>query len=178
MYHSRVQVLDSLVTGEAYLRDWFAPTQIDKRMAVTRKAGQLGVNNRFAYFGITKYADRAAPIRMLSKVESTLIEAEVAYRAGDFATEANLLNSLRTRAGVGLPAISTPANATAARDALLNERMAELFVEGSRMQDLYRFGLVTQVLGPARATKLPLSTTEILNNSAMKLGEGSCPSIS
>jgi hypothetical protein len=178
MYHARVHSIDSVGTGEAYLRDWFDPTKDDKRMAVTRKAGQLGVNNRFAYFGITKYADRAAPIRMLSKIESTLIEAEVAYRANDFATEAQLLNSLRTRAGIGLPAIPTPANATAARDALLNERMAELFVEGSRMQDLYRFGLVTQILGPGRATKLPLSQTEILNNSAMKLGEGSCPSIS
>jgi starch-binding outer membrane protein, SusD/RagB family len=178
MYHTRVHVIDSVGTGEAYLRDWFDPTKDDKRMAVTRKAGQLGVNNRFAYFGITKYADRAAPIRMLSKIESTLIEAEVAYRANDFATEATLLNSLRTRAAVGLPAIPAPANATAARDALLNERMAELFVEGSRMQDLYRFGLVTQILGPARATKLPLSQTEILNNSAMKIGEGSCPSIS
>jgi hypothetical protein len=178
MYHARVHVIDSLGTGEAYLRDWFDPTKDDKRMAVTRKAGQLGVNNRFAYFGITKYADRASPIRMLSKIESTLIEAEVAYRANDFTTEATLLNSLRTRAGVGLPAISTPANATAARDALLNERMAELFVEGSRENDLARFNLVTQILGPARATKLPLSQTEILNNSAMKVGEGSCPSIS
>jgi hypothetical protein len=178
LYHARVHVIDSVGTGEAYLRDWFDATKDDKRMAVTRKAGQLGVNNRFAYFGITKYSDRAAPIRMLSKIESTLIEAEVAYRANDYATEATLLNSLRTRAGVALPAIPTPANATAARDALLNERMAELFVEGSRMQDLARFNLVTQTLGPSRATKLPLSQTEILNNSARKLGEGSCPSIS
>jgi hypothetical protein len=178
LYHARVHSIDSTGTGEAYLRDWFDPTKDDKRMAVTRKAGQLGVNNRFAYFGITKYSDRAAPIRMLSKIESTLIEAEVAYRANDFATEATLLNSLRTRAGVGLPPIPTPANATAARDALLNERMAELFVEGSRMNDLARFNLVTQTLGPARATKLPLSQTEILNNSAMKVGEGSCPGIS
>lgn len=177
MYHSRVHVIDSTTTGEAYLRDWFDPTKDDKRMAVTRRAGQLGVNNRFAYFGITKHSDRGAPIRMLSKVEATLIEAEVAYRNNDYATEASILNSLRTRSGVGLPAITTPTSATAARDALLNERQAELWVEGHRMQDLYRFGVVKDYLGAARATKLPLSRTEILNNTSMKDGEGTCPSV-
>jgi len=178
LYHSRVHVIDSLTTGEAYLRDWSDPSKDDHRMAVTRFAGELGVNNRFAYFGITKYADRAAPIRMLSKIESNLIEAEVAMRAGDYATEANILNALRARPGVDLPPIVVPGSEGAAINALLNERMAELFVEGDRMQDLYRFGLVTQILGPARATKLPLSYTEILNNSAMKVGEGSCPAVS
>jgi len=177
MYHSRVHVIDSVTTGEAYLRDWSSNLD-DHRMAVTRFAGQLGVNNRFAYYGITKYADRDAPIRMLSKTESNLVEAEVAMRAGDFATEANILNAMRARPGVGLPPIPTPGDAGAAQNALLNERMAELWVEGSRMQDLYRFKLVTQILGPARATKLPLSYTEILANSAMKVGEGTCPAIS
>ena len=178
MYFSRVHSIDSLGTGEAYLRDWFDPTKDDKRMAVTRKAGQLGVNNRFAYFGITKYADRSAPIRMLSKTESNLIEAEVAMRAGDYATEVGILNLLRARAGVNLPPIPLPANEAAAQNALLNERMAELWVEGSRMQDLYRFGLVTQVLGSSRATKLPLSENEILNNSSITNGAGKCPAIS
>ena len=176
LYHSRVHVIDSVATGEAYLRDW-SSGQDDHRMAVTRFEGQLGVNNRFAYYGITKYADRTSPIRMLSKIESNLIEAEVAMRAGDYATEAQILNVMRARPGVALPPI-TITTAAEAQDALVNERMAELWVEGSRMQDLYRFNLVTQILGPARATKLPLSTTEILNNSAMKLGEGACPAIS
>jgi hypothetical protein len=177
MYHSRVHVIDSTTTGEAYLRDW-SSGQDDHRMAVTRFAGELGVNNRFAYYGITKYADRTSPIRMLSKIESNLVEAEVAMRAGDYATEANILNAMRARPGVALPNIPVPADAAAAQNALLNERMAELWVEGSRMQDLYRFGLVTQILGPARATKIPLSYTEILANSSMKVGEGKCPAIS
>jgi len=177
MYHSRVHVIDSVTTGEAYLRDWLS-NQDDHRMAVTRFAGQLGVNNRFAYYGITKYADRAAPIRMLSKIESNLIEAEVAMRAGDYATEVGILNLMRARAGVNLPPIPVPGSAAEAQNALLNERMAELWVEGSRMQDLYRFGLVTQVLGPSRATKLPLSENEVLNNSTMTNGTGKCPAIS
>ena len=178
MYHTRVHEIDPGGTGEAYLRDWFDNTKDDKRMAVTRRTGQLGVNNRFAYYGITKYNDRNAPIRLLSKTEMTLIEAEAAYRANDYATMTTLLNSLRTRAAIGLPAIPVPTSATAARDALLNERQAELWVEGHRLQDLYRFNVVSQYLGTGKATKLPLSRNEILNNTSMTDGGGTCPSIS
>jgi hypothetical protein len=178
MYHARVHEVDPVISGEAYLRDWYDNTKDDKRMAVTRKTGQLGVNNRFAYYGITKYSDRNAPIRIFSKIEATLIEAEVAMRAPDFATEATLLNSLRTRAAVGLPAIPTPTTAAEAQNALLNERQAELWVEGHRQQDLARFGLVTGLLGPGHATKLPLSRNEIVNNTNMTDGGGSCPNIS
>lgn len=178
MYHSRVHEIDPGGSGEAYLRDWFDPTKDDKRMAVTRRTGQLGVNNRFAYYGITKYNDRNAAIRLFSKVEMTLIEAEVAMRAGDFATMTTLINSLRTRAAVGLPPITTPTTAADAQTALLNERQAELWIEGHRQQDLHRFNLVNSLLGPGKATKLPLSRTEILNNTSMTDGGGTCPSVS
>lgn len=178
MYHSRVHEIDPAVTGEAYLRDWYDNTKDDKRAAITRRSGQLGVNNRFAYYGITKYNDRNAPIRLFSKIEMTLIEAEVAMRAGDFATMTTLINALRTRAAVGLPPIATPTTAAAAQTALLNERQAELWVEGHRQQDLHRFNLVTSILGPGRATKLPLSRNEILNNTSMTDGGGTCPSVS
>ena len=178
IYQSRVHVIDSTSTGESYMRDWFAPTRDDPRMALQRTANQLGVNNRIPYYGISKYANRAAPIRMFSKVEATLIQAEVAMRSSDFAAEASFLNSLRTRTGVDLPPISVPISAAAAQTALLNERMAELFVEGHRMQDLARFNLVGQILGTGRATKLPLSRNEILANPNMKDGGGGCPNIS
>ena len=178
MYHSRVHAIDSTGTGEAYLRDWFDNTKDDKRMAVTRRAAQLGVNNRFAYYGITKYNDRTAAIRLLSKIEMTLIEAEAAFRSNDYATMTTLLNSLRTRAAVGLPAITVPATAAEARTALLNERQAELWIEGHRQQDLFRFSLTGTFLGSGKATKLPLSRNEILNNTSMTDGGGSCPSIS
>lgn len=175
---SRVHSIDSISSGEAYLRDWFDPTKDDKRMAVTRFAGQLGVNNHTPYFGITKYASRSAPIRMFSGIEATLIAAEAAMKASDFATETTLLNSLRTRTAVGLPPIPVPATVAAAQNAILNERMAELFVEGHRLEDLYRYNLTGPIMGTGRATKLPLSRTEILNNTNMKVGGGSCPNVS
>jgi len=178
MYHTRVHEIDPAGTGEAYMRDWFDPTKDDRRMAITRRTGQLGVNNRFPYYGITKYNDRTGPIRLLSKVEMTLIEAEVAMRNNDFAGMTTLINSLRARTGVGLPAITVPTSLAAAQTALLNERQAELFVEGHRQQDMVRFNLTTSLLGPGKAVKLPLSRNEILNNTSMTDGGGTCPRIS
>jgi hypothetical protein len=183
MYHPRVHEIDPTGSGEAYLRDWFDPTKDDHRMAVTRLKDQLGVNNRFPYYGIAKFSSRAAPIRMFSKIEMDLIVAEVAMRDGDYATMAGILNELRGRDGVNLPPIPVPTSAASALTALLNERMAELFVEGHRLQDLARFGITKQVFdaggaqGSARATKLPLSRTEILNNASMRDGEGTCPAV-
>ena len=174
----RVHVIDSTSSYEAYLTDWFDPTMDDHRMAVMRTAHQLGVNNHTPYYGITKYASRSAPIRMFSQIEATLIQAEVAMKSANFALEASLLNSLRTRKGVGLSAIPVPATAAAGQTALLNERMAELFVEGYRQEDLFRYNLVGPTLGTGRATLLPLSTNEILANPKMTLGAGTCPSIS
>jgi hypothetical protein len=178
IYFSRVHVIDSTTSGESYLRDWVDPTMDDHRMALQRTANQLGVNNRSAYYGIAKYANRAAPIRMFSSSEATLIRAEAAFRTGDYATETTLLNGLRARSGVALPPIPLPTTATAAQNALVNERMAELFVEGHRLQDLNRFGLVGSILGVGRATKLPLSRNEILANPSMKDGGGTCPGTS
>jgi len=161
---------------KAYIRDWFDPTKDDPRMEVARKAGQLGVNNRFPYYGIAKYADRAADIRLLSKREMILIEAEVYMRRGDFATMTQKLNSLRST--VNLTARTVPANAADAQTALLQERFAELFVEGHRLQDMSRFNLTGKLLGTGRATKLPLSRTEQINNITSGEGKGSCPAIS
>ena len=64
------------------------------------------------------------------------------------------------------------------RDALLSERFAQLFAEGFRMQDLYRFNLVTAKLGAGRLVKLPLSVTEAINNPNIRIGGGKCPGIS
>jgi SusD family len=176
LYHNRVLGTFGSTYTTGYLADWFEPTKPDPRMAVTRRAGELGVNNRFAYFGITKYNDRGADQPLVRKAEMDLIEAEVFMRRGDFTSMAAKINGLRT--AVGLAAIPAPTSAAAAQNVLLNERMAVLFVEGFRAYDLHRFNLVTQVLGANRATMLPLSRNEILANANMKEGEASCPKIS
>lgn len=177
MYHSHVLGTfnpNTYTTGHLY--DWFDNTKPDPRMAVTRKEGELGVNNRFDYYGITKYNDYAADIPMFKKAEMNLIEAEAYFRKNDFATMTQKLNINRTAAG--LAPIPVPGTAAEAQNAVLNERMAVLFVEGQRAYDLARYDLVTQILGPGRAEMIPLSRNEILDNNAMVDGEGTCPSIS
>ena len=177
LYHGRVLgSFNPSTYAIGHVSDWFDPSRADPRMELWRKEGEKGVNNRFDYFGIQKYSDRAADQPMLSAKEMNLIIAEVHFRNNDFAAMAQRLNLART--AVGLAAIPVPANATAARDALLNERMAVLFVEGHRAFDLHRFNLVTQVLGAGRNTLLPLSRNEILANPSMVDGEATCPKIS
>jgi hypothetical protein len=176
-YHTRVL---GTFSASAYtngaLSDWFDPTKPDPRMAVTRKLNEKGVNNRFDYFGITKYADRAANQVLITSREMALVAAEVYMRKGDFATMATKLNENRT--AVGLAPIPAPRDAASAQSALLNERMAVLFVEGQRMYDLHRFNLVRGVLGGDRSTMLPLSRNEILANPNMKEGQATCPKLS
>jgi hypothetical protein len=108
-----------------------------------------------------------------------LIVAEVKWRQNDFPGALTAMNINRT--AVGLPGFTLPTGAnvsTQVRDLLLQERFAELFAEGHRMQDLYRFGLVTQRLGADRATKLPLSRTERLANPNIGEGKATCPAVS
>lgn len=177
MYHGRVLgTFNTVSYTTGYLADWFDATKADPRMALNRKANEKGVNNRFEYFGITKFADRAADQPMLTSREMNLIAAEVYMRRSDYTNMAAKLNV--DRVANGLAAIPVPTTAAAAQNALLNERMAVLFVEGHRAQDLHRFNLVTTVLGAGRNTLLPLSRNEILANTSMKEGEGTCPKIS
>lgn len=177
MYFPRVRgTFNSSSYTVGALADWYDPTKADPRMALNRKDGEKGVNNRFDYYGIQKYSDRGADQPMLTSREMNLIAAEVYMRKNDFVNEAAKLNI--DRVAVGLAPIPAPANAAEAQNALLNERMAVLFVEGHRAYDLHRFNLVGTVIGTGRNTMLPLSRNEILSNPSMKEGEATCPKIS
>jgi hypothetical protein len=110
-----------------------------------------------------------------------LIVAEVKWRKGDNAGALAAMNLNRALPSVALPPLTLPTSGdvnTQVRDMILQERFAVLFGEGSRMQDLYRFNLVTQRLGPGRATKLPLSRTEALTNPNIGEGKETCPGVS
>ena len=133
------------------------------------------------FFSISKYSAYSSPIALAKSEEMNLIVAEVKWRAGDYAGAVNAMNINRQLPNVALPNLAVPTTGdipTQVRDMLLQERFAVLFGEGARMQDLYRFGLVTQRLGTGRATKLPLSRTEQLSNTHIGQGNEKCPAIS
>ena len=180
LWWARVDTTPALGAGNAkatlYVKDPWSG-QADRRMAVLHAPGQLGVNNSTPHYSIDKYGDYTAPITITSKREMNLVAAEVYWRQGDLARAVEQLNLNRTRAGVALPAFAMPLTAGEVRDRLIAERFAELFVEGHRLADLNRFGLVAQQLGPGRAMKMPLSRNEILNNTSLKLGDARCPGL-
>lgn len=174
MYFPRVR-LDA-ATGLGALTDFFDASRSDPRMAVSRKGTTLGVNNQTPHYSIEKYNSRGNDIVMTSGREMRLIRAEVYMRRGDFAQMVAQLNL--NRAAAGLPNLTAPANATEAQTMLLNERFAQLFVEGHRVADLNRFNLVTTLLGAGRAKKLPMSRNEIINNPNIPDNGQNCPAIS
>jgi hypothetical protein len=183
LYWSMVDTSNSnngAVNPVQYVKDPWTGTP-DQRMAVSHKAGgvAIGVDNKTKHYAIQKYSDYTNPITLTSKREMNLIEAEVAWRKGNLQTAIDDLNRNRTTAPAPLPAFdATGLTSTDVRDRILSERFAELFVEGHRMTDLDRFGLVTAKLGTGRARKYPMSRNEILNNPSLKQNQATCPAIS
>lgn len=77
-----------------------------------------------------------------------LLRAEAYNELGNKPEAVNLLNAIRTRAG--LPPVTTEQFGTKEelQMAILDERQFELFAEGKRWFDLRRTGLVTEVMDP------------------------------
>jgi hypothetical protein len=133
------------------------------------------------FYSIGKYPSLASPIALTKSEEMNLIIAEVKWRKGDNAGAVASMNINRELPNVSLPDLTVPTTgdvSTQVRDMILQERFAVMFAEGSRMQDLYRFGLVKARLGAGRATKLPLSRTEQLTNPHIGAGKETCPAVS
>ena len=141
----------------------------------------LGSDGVTPFFSIGKYPSLSSPIAITKSEEMNLIVAEVKWRKGDNAGAVAAMNINREEPNVALPDLTVPTTgdvSTQVRDMILQERFAVLFAEGSRLQDLYRFGLIGARLGTGRATKLPLSRTEQLTNPHIGQGKETCPAVS
>lgn len=174
------------------LIDTIAQSLIDPYSGKPDPRVQLGHDNNDArkysrgsdgvtpFYSLTKYSSYASPIPITKYEEMQLIIAEVNWRSGAANYPAAIAALNTNRRAVGLPDLTVPIGPTAdtdLRDMILQERFAVLFGEGSRLQDLYRFGLIKARLGSGRATKLPLSRTEQLTNKFIGEGNEKCPSV-
>jgi hypothetical protein len=99
------------------------------------------------WFSQNKYTSLTASIPIATGVEARLIEAEA--RGG--AEGAAIVNALRARAGVALPAL-TAAEAASFQATVLEERRRELFLQGTRWFDVRRANLP---LEPATGSAYP-----------------------
>ena len=92
-------------------------------------------------------------LSVTSAREMRLILAEGALAAADTVTFATRLNEVRALEGL---TAWTPASGIEARDMLIHERRARLFLTGRRLGDLFRFGLTSpRWTANSRATLVP-----------------------
>ena len=129
-------------------------------------------NSGFGFDGATpmwwqlKYPARAAPTIIADGVEARLIEAEAAYRAGNYPGALVILNDLRADATVltargytgTLPALLPAVGATAQEDQIFKERAYWLYLTSHRLGDLRRLArpttaAPTEVTGYGRANE-------------------------
>lgn len=108
------------------------------------------------------------PITVTGSREMLLIMAEVALANGEtdvFATHVNALRSLNA-----LPGWTGAAGQPSARDMLVHERRVNLYLQGRRLNDMYRFGIVDPAWAPdsdaltCPGSMLPINNAERLSN--------------
>jgi hypothetical protein len=124
--------------------------------------------------------DRYYPLTFLSAREMHLIVAEAALAAADTATFATQINDVRSLANAGLTNWAK-GGAVTAMAILQHERRVNLFGQGRRLVDEYRFGIVDDnwqpgseaVTHPGRL--LPITNVECLSNP--NIGAGQCSSL-
>jgi hypothetical protein len=133
--------------------------------------GEVATDNETPHYSQWKYTIDTDDIPMLHSDAMELIQAEVLANSGDYTGAMGILNGLRD--AVGLTPLPVPADAQEMQDYLLSERFAELFMEGMRMVDLHRFGLVDDIFvplndterpGTGRPTKFSMSSSEATYN--------------
>ncbi|MDQ3310047.1 MAG: RagB/SusD family nutrient uptake outer membrane protein, partial [Gemmatimonadota bacterium] len=100
-----------------------------------------------------KYASLTTSLPIATWREAQLIIAEAAVQTNP-AEAVSIINALRTRAGVALPAFSS-SNPAEIMNQVIEERRRELFLEGHHLGDMIRYNLPFR---PATGTVFPAPT--------------------
>jgi hypothetical protein len=158
-------------TIAGFMRDpWTG--ELDQRVPVTHLPNERGADGVTQFYNQEKYPNLEDDIPMTHGMEMRLIEAEVYMKKNDFVRAMERINYVRAKAGLDPVTATTQAEV---QEKLLHERFAQLFLEGQRMLDLHRFGLVDDLYGAGRPTKFPLTSNEIqLNTNVAGRLEGRC----
>jgi hypothetical protein len=118
-----------------FYESYYLTTQDPRTPWATNPNFPRGTMNITWYFQ-TKYKSLNAPINLVSGREMRLIVAESRLRAGDVGGGMAIINALRSEVGVAPWPVSGIADAWAA---LGRERGIELWLEGRRLGDLFRW---------------------------------------
>jgi len=108
-------------------------------------------NHRVPFFQQKKFDQRGSDIRLSSGYEMRLIEAEKKLKDNDFAGAMTILNARRTALNL---APLAPADLTEAWTMFKRERGTELWLEGRRLGDLFRWK-ATNTPGALHALEQP-----------------------
>lgn len=112
--------------------------ELDPRVEVTdQERGHP--NTGIALWFAEKYTDASSPVQLASWEEAQLIIAEAAIEAGNYGQASSIFNTLR--ANVGLSPHMASMDMNGMMDQLIEERAAELFLEGHHLWDLRRLGV-------------------------------------
>lgn len=112
--------------------------ELDPRVTVTdQMTGHP--NTGIALWFAEKYTDAGSPVQLASWEEAQLIIAEAAIEAGNYGQASSIFNTLR--ANVGLSPHMASMDMNGMMDQLIEERAAELFLEGHHLWDLRRLGV-------------------------------------
>lgn len=105
--------------------------------------GRLGLDEETPHYGQRKYTGAGDGIPMVHYDLMRLILAEALFHRRDYPGATAVLNELRI--AVGLPGYPTPIDFLGMEEIIVRERFAELFLEGQRLVDLHRKGLMCEV---------------------------------
>jgi hypothetical protein len=128
----------SLLSGAQLQVDGTTPDQRFVSKVVTRPATTL--DDLTSNLGWARYPSPSTPIPIIKNEELILLRAEASIGSSDLGTALTDINTVRTRSG-NLPALSGFADATAALDELLYNKLYSLMFEGAhRWIDARHYG--------------------------------------